>query len=111
MPVTPERVAAYLRLPLPSADQDLLVSVCAAVNAWVGGLEWVADAAAASDPPGEWPVTAEQGATMLAARLYRRRNTPSGVEAMVDQVVYVQRRDSDVDMLLRVGSNQMPAVG
>jgi hypothetical protein len=48
---------------------------------------------------------------MLAARMFRRRNTPSGVEAMTDQVVYVPRRDSDVDQLLRVGSYQLPAVG
>lgn len=109
MAVTPARVAAYLRLPQPSVDDDLLTDVCAAVNAWVGALQWVADYAAAG--AGAWPATAEHGATMLAARMYRRRNTPGGVEAITDQVVYVPRRDSDVDQLLRVGAYQMPAVG
>lgn len=106
------RVGRYLRLTTQSAtaDAELLTDVCDAVNAWVGRLDWVAEAAAA-DPGGAWPATADQGATMLAARMYRRRNTPSGVEAMTDQVVYVPRRDSDVDQLLRVGSYQLPAVG
>jgi hypothetical protein len=106
-----DRVRAYLRLPNPSADDDLLTDVVDAVNVWVGRLDWVAAYAAAADPVGTWPATAEQGATMLAARMFRRRNTPSGVEAMTDQVVYVPRRDSDVDQLLRVGSYQLPAVG
>lgn len=111
MPVTPATVAAYLRLPSPSADDDLLAAVCAAVNGWVGRLPWVQAEAAAATPPGTWPATAEQGAVMLAARLFRRRNTPSGVEAMSDAVVYMPRRDSDVDQLLRVGAYQMPSIG
>jgi hypothetical protein len=109
--VTPDRVAAYLRLPTPSTDADLLTDVCAAVNAWVSRLQWVADAAAAANPVGTWPETADHGATMLAARMYRRRNTPSGVEALTDMVVYVPRRDSDVDQMLRVGAYQIPGVG
>ena len=109
MPATPAAVAAYLRLPTPSADDDLLASVCDAVNEYAATLPWVAQAAA--DTGGSWPKRAEQGAVMHAARVFRRRNTPAGVEAMNDSVVYVARQDSDVAQLLRIGPYQMPAVG
>lgn len=108
MPTSTDQVKAWLRL-TGTADDELISSSVAAVNAWVSRLQWVTDA---TDPDtGSWPATAEQGATMLAARMYRRRNTPGGVEALTDVVVYVPRRDSDVDQLLRVGSYQRPAVG
>jgi len=106
--VTPADVAAWLRLTAP-ADLDLLTQVCAAVNVWVGRLPYVAAAAAAD--PAAWPDDAYQGAVMLCARMYRRRNTPSGVEAMTDLVVYLPRRDSDVDQLLRTGAYARVQVG
>ena len=108
MPTTVDRVKTWLHLPLADTADDPLVQDCVdAVNGWVGRLPWIA---ALSDPL-LWGDQADQGATMLAARLYRRRNTPSGVEGMGDAVVYLPRRDSDVDMLLRVGSYAMPTVG
>lgn len=104
MPATPDKVAAYY----PAAtDRALLADVCSAVNEWVSRLSWVS----AGADPNVWPVSADQGAVMLAARMYRRRNTPGGVESFDGSAVYVPRRDSDVDMLLRVGSYQHPAVG
>lgn len=108
MAATPDDVAAWLRLTPSTADAALLADVCAAVNEWVGRMAWIVKH---NDSVGSWPVSADQGAVMLAARMYRRRNTPGGVEAFTDTVVYVPRRDSDVDQMLRVGSYQMPGVG
>lgn len=59
-----------------------------------------------------WSPRIAHGATMLAARLWRRRNTPSGIEAFgVDGAVYVSRNDPDIAMLLELGAYQAPAVG
>jgi len=59
-----------------------------------------------------WPWDIVQGATMLASRLVRRRNSPDGVQALTDQgAVYVSRSDPDIAMLLHIGSYQRPAVG
>lgn len=108
MPATPDSVAAWLKLTPSSADTALLEDVCAAVNEWVGRLDWISRH---NDSAGAWPVSAEHGAVMLAARMYRRRNTPGGVESFTDAVIYVPRRDGDVDQLLRIGAYQMPGVG
>ena len=45
---------------------------------------------------------------MLAARWFRRRNSPSGIESYTDNVVYLPRRDGDVDLLLHL---TRPALG
>lgn len=109
MPTTVERVKGYLKLqPLDAVDDALLADVVAATNSWVARIPWVAGL---EGFPAAWDDRADQGATMLAARLYRRRNTPSGVETFTDSVVYVPRRDSDVDMLLRTGSHATPQAG
>lgn len=52
------------------------------------------------------------GAIMLAAHLYRRRNTPGGVEAFNDVgIAYVQRSDPHVSQLLGLGAWTPPRVG
>lgn len=104
--VTVEAVKAWLRV-RDEVDDDLLREVVAATNVWVNGLPVVTSAPAATP----WPADVKLGATMLAARLYRRRNTPSGVESFTDQVVYLPRRDADVDMLLHIGFHATPVVG
>lgn len=51
-------------------------------------------------------------ATMLAARLYRRRNSPEGVQGMTDAgAVYVARTDPDIARLLRIDQYLSPQVG
>jgi hypothetical protein len=58
------------------------------------------------------PAAQALGATMLAARLYRRRNSPEGVASFTqDGAVYVQKSDPDVAMLLGLGSWSTPVVG
>lgn len=85
------------------ADQDKLDTLgptVAAVN------EFVARCATA----GQFSRTL--GATMLAARLWRRRNSPEGVASFgADAPVYVQRNDPDIGMLLGIGNHAPPVVG
>lgn len=69
----------------------------------------------AADPPipaNAWPADVRQGATLLAARLWKRKNSPAGVEAFgADGAVYVRRNDPDIAMLLQLGDYAKPLVG
>lgn len=98
---TVPRVKTWLTL-TDTADDALLADVVAATNAWVTGRPHIGETVA--------PDTTT-GATMLAARLYRRRATPSGIDSIGADygVVYVPRRDSDVDQLLGLGVWSSPA--
>lgn len=59
-----------------------------------------------------WPAHWVHGARMLAARVYRRRDSPAGVEAMGELgPVYVQRNDPDLAQLLEIGRYAPPQVG
>lgn len=59
-----------------------------------------------------WPAHVALGSTMLAARLVKRRDTPSGVAVFGDNAAfYVQRNDPDVALLLQLGAYGKPAVG
>jgi len=60
----------------------------------------------------EWPADLVTGATLLASRLYSRRNSPDGVNEVGDVgAVYVSRNDPDVAMMLGLGSHTPPMVG
>lgn len=103
------------------ADDARLPAIVAAVNVVVRGLpvaegitgETTSDPDA--DPPvvaAPWPAGVRLGATMLAARLWKRRNSPAGVEAIgTDGPLYVRRNDPDIAMLLGLGDYGKPAVG
>lgn len=105
-----EAVARWL-LPQDATDQaitdaapryaDVAASVNVLVARWKGG------------PPAEgWGADVRQGATMLASRLYRRRNSPGGVEVFgAEGATYVSRNDPDVAMLLSIGAYTPPVVG
>lgn len=59
-----------------------------------------------------WPPNIRLGAKMLAGRLYRRRNSPAGVESLGELgPVYVSRNDPDLAQLLRIGRYERPKVG
>lgn len=59
-----------------------------------------------------WPEYWHQGAKMLAQRVYRRRDSPAGVEAMGELgPVYVSRNDPDLAQLLELGRYAKPVVG
>lgn len=83
-----------------------------AVNSWVRDLPVASDALTYGTPPPAWPSYVVLGGTMLATRLWRRKDSPSGVETFTDQgAVYVSRNDPDVAQLLRVGNYTAPQVG
>lgn len=60
----------------------------------------------------EWPAGVKLGAVMLAARLYRRRNSVNGVESFSDMgTSYVSRYDTDLDRQLRINNWTPPRIG
>lgn len=95
--------------PLDAAERDALVLVVDAVNEKVR--RWC-DLPVGAD--GDVYATASQrlGATMLAARLFDRRDTPGGIVQVLETgTAYVRTSDPDVAMLLGIGRSQKPAVG
>jgi hypothetical protein len=104
----PVDVAGYLRLPdpIPTVDADLLADVCPAAEPVVQ--RYRPDV---GTDPAAIPADVYQGAVMLAARLYRRRNSPAGIESMGESVTYVASFDPDLDQFLRRGRYRIPGVG
>lgn len=103
-PTSAASVAAWLKDGDADAA-DKYEAVAAAVNAVVK--RWHVPRA-----DGTWKDDHSLGATMLAARLWRRRNSPEGVATFTgDGAVYVQRNDPDVALLLQLGQHAPPVVG
>lgn len=106
-PTSVPAAKTWLRL-TDTDDDEQLELVVAAVNAQVRSWRCAQRAVGAT----EWPGGIALGATMLAARLYRRQNSPAGVEAFgSDGAVYVSRNDPDIGQLLQLGTHQLPTVG
>lgn len=64
------------------------------------------------DPLKPWRARIVGGASLLAARVFRRKNSTEGVAALgAEGAVYIQRNDPDVAMMLKLGTNAEPAVG
>ena len=109
----PAVVAAWLRLnmPGPAVDDADLVRVCAATELYVQRCrpEFLTDA----EPPGYEPDDeVVHGAIMYAAREYRRRNSPAGIEQFADGgTTFVSKYDSDIERALRTGTWTRPGVG
>lgn len=97
-------VREFLGLPA-TADTELTPVVEAVVDL----VESYHDA---PDEGADWPAYLRQGATMLAARIHRRRHSPAGVEALGELgPVYVSRNDPDLAQLLKIGRYAPPRVG
>ena len=105
------RTGAKARLSIDDAiDDDAIDDVVDAVNALVR--QWPVSERVAHLDLAHWPANIVTGANMLAARLWRRRDSPAGVVAFGDAgAAYVQRNDPDVAMLLELGAYARPAVG
>ena len=87
--------------PIGDRDAEVAGHVCLAVVAFVDDTRAVRLAG--------WTERSWLGATMLAARLIRRRNSPAGIDAFTEAgVAYVQRTDPDVASLLRL---KLPSIG
>jgi hypothetical protein len=108
-PITPAAVKAWLKIPADDVTDDaILQSICDAVMVWVVQLPYVAGL----DPVADWPPDVRQGAVQLAARWYRRRLSPSGIDAITDAgAVYVARSDPEISQLLHLDSWAYPRVG
>jgi hypothetical protein len=108
-PTTLEAVKVWLRL-TDDNDNDVAQAATDAANAYVVSLPiWRGLVNNGGEPI--VPANVTQGATMLAARLYRRRNSPGGIEAFADAAVYVGRTDPDVSRLLQLDHYAPPRVG
>lgn len=111
-PTTTDLVKAQLDIE-DNDDDTAIAGVVAAVNAYVIGLP-IAQAANLEPAPEDWSAWPRVilGATLLAARLHRRRNTPDGVAAFAEGApVYVRRNDPDVAQMLAIGEQAPPRVG
>lgn len=106
--IDPADVATFLRLPtpIPPVDADLLGDCCLAAEPIVA--RYRPDV---GTDAGAVPADVYQGAVMLAARLYRRRNSPAGIETMGESTNYVASFDPDLDQFLRRGRYRIPGVG
>lgn len=98
-----ERVVQWGSLKTTTVTDESLLNVCGAVIAYVSMLPVVADRVGLE--PSE---AVYLGMTMLAARLYKRKDTPSGLESFGEWgSSYVSRYDPDVAKLLRLHAPSM----
>lgn len=108
-PTTLGLVKAHLSI-TDARDDARLTPIVAAVNRVVRAWPVSAPAQEADDWDGCLDVV--EGATMLAARLFRRKNSPAGVESFGSLgAAYVMRNDPDIGMLLQLGPWAPPSVG
>jgi hypothetical protein len=101
-------------LKLPSTDDVWVDRAVNSANAYVAGLPVTANLGFEDDgtTPTPWTDDINLGAVMLASRLYRRRNSAAGVEAITEAgAQYVARYDSDISRLLQIDGYQKPQVG
>lgn len=99
-PVIGSEVEAYLKLQTPDSELSRVVD---AVNSLL--ITWFGDRTT-------WTHSFTMGGVMLAARIYRRRNSPAGVESFGEMgPVYVQRNDPDIALMLGLGNYRRPMVG
>lgn len=62
------------------------------------------------NPEAPWSPSVKQGAVQLAARLFARRNSPTGVAGLTDMggAAFIARYDSDLERLFGIGSWSPP---
>lgn len=96
--VTVDDLGTWLKVNGIAGDQTA-AQVVAATNSFVSSLPSIRK----HPETGDWHPDTILGATMLAARLWRRRNSPNGVEAVTEAgTSFVARYDSDISRLLRL---------
>lgn len=114
-PTSRQLVVDWLPGGVPTADEPRVDRLVLAANAYVRKLPVCDELRGLPDPaPADWAGYEHivEGATMLVARLYRRKNTPDGVAMFGgDTIAYVRRVDPDIAQLLQLGDYAPPAVG
>lgn len=106
----PSDVSDWLKQP-PDEDAALIAQCAAAVEPFVQQCrpdQMVGVGAAAEYTPDKEVYSA---AVMMAARLYRRRNSPGGLVQMGDILSSVPRWDPEIERALRIGLWQQPRIG
>jgi hypothetical protein len=108
--LSPESVKSWLRINgQDTGDDDLIHAVCAMAEIYAERCR--PEFVTADTPPGYTPdAECYQGAVMYAAREYRRRNSPAGVETFGDTASFVTRYDSDIDRALQTGAFAPPTI-
>jgi hypothetical protein len=94
-----------------ASDDDRLQELVDATNGRVRGWNVARLSLTYGTPPPVWPPDVVLGTTMLAARLWRRKDSPAGVEPMGDAFAFVAKSDPDISMMLRIGAWAGPGVG
>lgn len=105
--LSPSSVKDWLRLRGEDAiDDALLSSVCAMAEPYVERCRpEFAIPATESDPASYAPdAEAYNGAVMYAAREFRRRNSPGGIEVFGEVTSFVTRYDTDIERALHTGA-------
>lgn len=112
--LAPDSVKGWLRLnSQDTTDDDLLAVVCAMAEPYVERCRPEFWHPTVDDPD----VTvyapdaeAYQGGVMYAAREYRRRNSPAGIEVFGDVTSFVTRYDTDIERALHTGAWAPPII-
>lgn len=105
--ITTDDVAAWAGITvIGSQEQTILPLIVNAVNVYVDSLPHID-----REDTGVWAATTHLGAILLAARLYRRKNSPGGIESVGDSMSYIARYDSDISRLLNIDTFRKPVVG
>lgn len=104
--ITATDVIGWLELRTVTTDDFHLSLIVPAVNAYVDSLPSID-----RKEDGTWAGTTQMGAVMLGSRLYRRKNSPHGIESVGDMSTYVSRYDSDISRLLNIDTFRKPLVG
>lgn len=104
--ITTAEVIAWSDLKTILTDDKHLMLIIPAVNHYVESLP---DIDRLED--GSWATTTRMGAVMLAARWYRRKNSPGGIESAGDTTTYIARYDSDISRLLNIDTFIKPVIG
>lgn len=113
MPATVDALKIHLGLdPASTVDAAAMAQDVAAANAYVQGAR--PDVTLDPDdgtPLSAWPPDIDMGAILLAAKVYGRRGSVSGVAGFADLgVAYIARFDPDVQWLLGLGDYQSPVI-
>jgi hypothetical protein len=112
--LSPDDVKSWLRINNEDASDDaLILAACAQTEPYVQRCrgEWMlADPDDAATMRYQPDSETYQGARMYAAREYRRRNSPAGIEVFGDTTSFVTRYDPDIDRALQTGAYARPVI-
>jgi len=112
--LAPADVRDWLRInEQDTSDDDLIIAVCAMAEPYVQRCrpEWFLpdpdDTTATKYQP---DAETYRSAVMYAAREYRRRNSPAGIETFGDVTSFVAKFDPDIDRGLQTGNWARPVI-